>query len=97
MKTFDCFNGDADGICALTQMRLKWPLQSELVTGVKRDINLLKRVNAQAGDQINVLDISLDKNKADVLRLLDSGAEVFYCDHHFAGQLPEHAKPSKAA
>ena len=92
MKTVDCFNGDADGICALTQMRLKWPLQSELITGVKRDINLLNRVNAKVGDKVNALDISMDKNKVDVLRLLDSGADVFYCDHHFAGELPDHPK-----
>ena len=53
---FDVFNGDADGICALHQLRLAEPADSELVTGPKRDISLLKRVNAAAGDHITVLD-----------------------------------------
>ena len=43
MTHYDLFNGDADGICALTQYRLAFPAESVLVTGVKRDINLLKR------------------------------------------------------
>ena len=33
---FDVFNGDADGICALLQLRQTFP-DSKLVTGVKRD------------------------------------------------------------
>ncbi|NWF35239.1 DHH family phosphoesterase [Mariprofundus sp. KV] len=88
MTCFDIFNGDADGICALHQLRLSCPRKSELVTGVKRDISLLKKVEAQAGDKLTVLDISLDKNRDDLLRLLDAGAELFYCDHHFAGEIP---------
>ena len=44
MKHFDVFNGDADGICALHQLRLAKPLQSLLITGVKRDVALLSRV-----------------------------------------------------
>lgn len=90
MTYFDCFNGDADGICALTQLRLAEPVESTLLTGVKRDINLLSRVQAQPGDQITVLDVSLDKNRAALNDVLDAGASVFYCDHHFAGEIPEH-------
>ncbi|MEE4661848.1 MAG: DHH family phosphoesterase [Halieaceae bacterium] len=89
MAVFDVFNGDADGICALTQLRLAAPMESTLVTGVKRDINLLKQVQAGPGDQVNALDISLDKNRDALLRILDAGAEVFYCDHHFAGEIPD--------
>ena len=37
---FDVFNGDADGICALLQLRLERPLATQLITGVKRDIQL---------------------------------------------------------
>ena len=48
-RLFDVFNGDADGLCALHQLRLAEPADSELVTGPKRDISLLKRVNAAAG------------------------------------------------
>ena len=88
MKHFDVFNGDADGLCALTQLRNARPLEAELVTGVKRDINLLDQVHAEAGSQITVLDVSLDKNRAGLERALAAGAEIFYCDHHFAGDIP---------
>jgi len=70
MRIVDCFNGDADGICALTQLRLAQPAESELITGVKRDIKLLDRVQIQAGDQVTALDISLDKNRAGLERIL---------------------------
>ncbi|MES2489158.1 MAG: DHH family phosphoesterase, partial [Pseudomonadota bacterium] len=85
---FDVFNGDADGICALTQLRLAEPRESQLVTGVKRDIDLLEKVDAKAGDQITVLDVSLDKNREPLVRALNAGAEVLYVDHHFAGEIP---------
>ena len=88
MAVIDCFNGDADGICALTQLRLARPCESELITGVKRDINLVQRVQAKQGDQVTVLDVSLDKNRLDLGRVLTNGAEVFYCDHHYAGEIP---------
>lgn len=88
MAYIDVFNGDADGICALVQLRNAEPQESHLVTGVKRDISLLAQVDAAAGDHVSVLDISLDKNRSDLQRLLDAGAEVFYCDHHFAGDIP---------
>ena len=90
MAYIDVFNGDADGICALQQLRLDQPLESTLVTGVKREINLLKRVSAGAGDRITVLDISLDKNREDLCRLLEAGAEIHYFDHHYAGDIPTH-------
>jgi single-stranded DNA-specific DHH superfamily exonuclease len=92
MSHFDVFNGDADGICALQQLRLAEPRDSQLVTGVKRDISLLRQVQAGAADTVTVLDISLDKNRDDLVRLLDAGASVQYFDHHFAGDIPEHAR-----
>ena len=49
MKNFDVFNDDADGLCALTQLRNAQPLEAELVTGVKRDINLLKHICNSVG------------------------------------------------
>ena len=90
MKYFDVFNGDADGICALHQMRLAKPIESTLITGVKRDISLLKKVQANAHDSILVLDISLDKNRDDLQRLLALDAHILYFDHHFAGEIPQH-------
>ncbi|MDQ6994884.1 MAG: DHH family phosphoesterase [Mariprofundaceae bacterium] len=88
MTYFDVFNGDADGICALHQLRLAQPRQSTLITGVKRDISLLQQVTAQAGDCITVLDISLDKNRDALVHTLEQGADVHYVDHHFAGDIP---------
>lgn len=87
---YDLFNGDADGICALLQLRLAQPRESTLVTGVKRDINLLAKIDAADGDEITVLDVSMDKNKEALQRSLDAGAQVFYVDHHFPGDIPEH-------
>ncbi len=92
MNHYDVFNGDADGICALHQLRLADPRESTLVTGVKRDISLLKFVKANAGDSVTVLDISLDKNREDLERLLAAGIEISYFDHHFAGEIPESPK-----
>ncbi len=89
MADYDVFNGDADGICALVQLRLAEPRNATLVTGVKRDINLLKQVQAGAGDRVTVLDVSMAKNRADLDRLLEAGAEVFYADHHDAGEPPK--------
>lgn len=90
MAYFDVFNGDADGICALQQLRLTEPREATLVTGVKRDISLLKRVQAESGDEVTVLDLSLDKNRDALLRLLDLGARVRYFDHHYPGDIPDH-------
>jgi len=89
MAYYDVFNGDADGICALTQLRNAEPRDAVVVTGVKRDISLLQQVEANAGDVVTVLDVSLDKNREALQGVLDAGAEVFYCDHHFAGEIPE--------
>ncbi|MDH5600941.1 MAG: DHHA1 domain-containing protein [Gammaproteobacteria bacterium] len=89
MKFIDVFNGDADGICALHQLRLCKPLVSTLVTGVKRDITLLKKVEAARDDTITVLDISLERNREALLAFLDKGTNVVYFDHHFAGEIPD--------
>jgi hypothetical protein len=90
MKFYDIFNGDADGICALHQLRLEEPRDAELVTGVKRDIGLVARVDARAGDSLTVLDVSLRSNAAAVARALHLGASVEYFDHHATGELPQH-------
>ena len=92
---FDVFNGDADGIIALHQLRLAEPRPgARLISGVKRDIDLLKRVVGQVVDQpagrVTVLDISLDRNRAELLNLLEAGCTVFYADHHFSGDIPDH-------
>lgn len=90
MTRYDVFNGDADGICALQQLRLEEPAESVLVTGVKREIDLLERVAAVAGDLLTVLDISLNENRGALERILTAGARVRYFDHHFSGEIPNH-------
>jgi hypothetical protein len=90
MAFYDIFNGDADGICALQQLRLEQPRAAELVTGVKRDIRLLERVPAGAGDELTVLDISMRSNAAGLRRALERGARCRYFDHHAAGEVPRH-------
>lgn len=88
---YDIFNGDADGIIALLQLRLAEPLEATLVTGVKRDIKLIRQVEAQAGDKLTVLDISMEKNIDALALALNNGVEVFYADHHRSGEIPEHS------
>lgn len=89
MKWIDVFNGDADGICALQQLRLQTPQpQARLLTGVKRDITLLDQLGDTSGSRITVLDISLDRNRAALSRLLAKGNHIFYADHHYSGDIP---------
>ncbi|MEO8626590.1 MAG: DHH family phosphoesterase [Betaproteobacteria bacterium] len=90
MTFYDIFNGDADGLCALQQLRLAQPQSSVLITGVKRDIALVQQVRAASGDSLTVLDISMHENRAAVLAQLDAGAQCIYFDHHFAGDIPLH-------
>lgn len=88
---FDVFNGDADGLCALHQLRLSEPRSAQLVTGVKREIALLKRVDAATGDRVTVLDIAVEKNRDALDGLLDKQVSVTWFDHHNPGELPMHA------
>lgn len=89
---YDVFNGDADGICALIQLRLDKPVDSVLVTGIKRDIQLLDKVSVSPGDSLTVLDISFEKNNQRVKEFLSLGASIFYVDHHLPGDIPNHPK-----
>ncbi|MCA8972534.1 MAG: acetyltransferase, partial [Planctomycetes bacterium] len=95
MAKIDVFNGDADGICALLQLRKSEVGHGDespvLVTGVKRDIALVARVQAGAADTVTVLDVSYDKNRDGVNRLLNRGATVRYFDHHRATEVVSHA------
>lgn len=90
MKYFDVFNGDADGICALHQLRLSDPCpDASLITGVKRDISLLAQIDDVRDSTITVLDISLDRNRNSLTKLLHQGNSVHYIDHHFSGPIPD--------
>ncbi|MEZ9132001.1 acetyltransferase [Vibrio breoganii] len=86
---YDVFNGDADGICALLQLRLTTFKDSILITGVKRDIQLVQQVvDQQDVASVTVLDISMEKNQVALRSLLDDSVKVFYCDHHRTGPVP---------
>jgi len=87
---YDIFNGDADGLCALLQLRLDEPRASTLVTGVKRDTALVARAGAGAGDEVTVLDCAFGRNREAVGQALGRGARVRYFDHHEPGPVPEH-------
>jgi hypothetical protein len=86
MTRYDVFNGDADGLCALQQLRLEFPADAVLVTGTKRDIRLLERVHPQSDDMVTVLDLSVEANRGALERVLAAGAVVEWFDHHFAGE-----------
>jgi len=90
MNVYDVFNGDADGICALIQLRLAEPAEATLITGVKRDIALARQLPTTEPVNATILDISLDKNREAVDALLAAGSTIFYVDHHFPGEsLPD--------
>lgn len=87
---YDVYNGDADGICSLHQLRLADPVpESFLITGVKRDITLLDKIKDVEDSSITVLDISMHSNSAALTQVLMNNNQVTYIDHHFAGEIPE--------
>lgn len=96
----DVFNGDADGLFAAHQLRLAEPGPDQgevrIVTGLKREIDLLERVEVDAAEaarlSLRVFDISLARNRTALLRLLERGATVRWFDHHHAGELPAHPR-----
>ena len=90
MTNYDVFNGDTDGIFAWHQLRLVYPRDATIITGVKRDVNLASKVDANEGDLVTIMDVSHAKNRKDVQRILDSGAIVEYFDHHDPKELIEH-------
>lgn len=89
---YDLFNGDADGICALHQLRLAEPRpDATLITGVKRDIVLLGRPELAKAENctFTVLDVSLDSNREPLLGLLARDNTITYFDHHSADPIPD--------
>ncbi|NQZ94158.1 MAG: DHH family phosphoesterase [Moritella sp.] len=86
---YDVFNGDADGIIALLQLRLNEPKSAQLITGVKRDNNLLEHVDISQAKSVVALDISMEKNTEALTAILANDIEVFYCDHHRTGEVPD--------
>ena len=94
-RRFDVCNGDADGLCAVVQWRLQVPAASTLITGLKRDIELLNRLESYSvreGDDVLVCDISMQRNRSALRRLLEQGARVRYFDHHEVRDVPVHPR-----
>ncbi|MFC5076328.1 hypothetical protein VTH8203_01089 [Vibrio thalassae] len=87
---YDVFNGDADGILSLLQLRLAHPKETRLISGIKRDIALLQRVPVEQARSVTVLDISMDKNQAALAELLEHDVAITYIDHHKASVIPQH-------
>ena len=79
------YNGDADGICSMVQWGLVYGIEGQRVTGVKRDIELLERINPNPNDEIIVMDISLARNHARAVELSTQGFDITWFDHHLAG------------
>jgi len=92
MASFDVFNGDADGLCGMVQLRLAAPKKTRAVTGVKRDIHLLKNVTVSPDSVITVVDISMHANRTELESALSKGATVEWFDHHYPGDIPQHLK-----
>lgn len=89
---FDVCNGDADGLCAVRQWRLHDPSAAHLITGLKRDIALLQHVPCGAASEVLVCDLSMQRNRAALDRLLEGGAQVRWFDHHWSAEVPVHAR-----
>lgn len=87
---FDVFNGDADGIIALHQLRLAEERDAELITGTKRDIKLLQNIDQKQQSDITVLDISMESNADAMQHLLQNGHRLLWFDHHRSGDIPDH-------
>ncbi len=86
---YDVFNGDADGIFALHQFRLKTPHPRTInITGVKRDIRLLEQLEKTKNATINVFDLSFASNRDSIDLLLAGNNQINYFDHH-AGEIPQ--------
>jgi hypothetical protein len=84
----DVCNGEADGLCAVRQWRLRHPVDAFLVTGLKRNVDLLRQVQAGADDEVLVCDLSMQRNRPALRRLLAGGARIRYFDHHGITGIP---------
>jgi len=86
MSYYDFFNGDADGIISLHQYRMHYPKDSEVFTGVKRDVKLLRHCTDIKNSKLTVFDISLLSNKDYVDTILNNGNTIRWFDHHEPGE-----------
>jgi len=87
-SNYDIFNGDADGIVSLHQYRMHFPVsKSQLITGVKRDVELLRHMRYAKHSNITVFDISHKTNEKHVENLLSNNNRIVWFDHHDTGMV----------
>lgn len=77
-------NGGADHFRGAPQRWRAACAGDRLVTAVKRDIRLLDRVDARAGDSVSVGDVALGGNRESFAALRAAGVRLASPDHHFA-------------
>ncbi|HEU4621990.1 MAG TPA: hypothetical protein VFS42_07180 [Burkholderiaceae bacterium] len=85
-------NGDADGLCAALQWRWHDPRPATLITGLKRDVELLRRVPPTSAREVVVFDLSMPRNARALTALLEHGVNVRYFDHHAANTPVRHPR-----
>jgi len=90
MTNYYVFNGDADGICAAQQMYLNKRQNFEPITGVKRDLSLLKKIEKAKDSQISVFDIAVEKNLPYMAKLVEQNCHILWFDHHISHDIPKH-------
>lgn len=85
------FNGDADGLCSQHILFLELGPPRLRVTGLKREIELIRRLPPVPGASVHAMDISLKRNLEALRALLDLGnVHVTWYDHHEPGAAPSH-------
>jgi hypothetical protein len=87
------FNGDADGIISQQLLTLSGIAPARRLTGLKRDLRLLRHIAVPAdgdpGLSLYVCDINLGDNRDDLLRLMrNPTTTVTWYDHHEPGEIP---------
>ncbi|MDX2469209.1 MAG: DHH family phosphoesterase [SAR324 cluster bacterium] len=87
-ESYFIFNGDADGLCAAHQIQLSGVPCKKVITGVKRDISLLKQIADAHEQQLFVFDIAVEKNLAELKILLQKKCKITWFDHHVSEEIP---------
>jgi hypothetical protein len=87
------FNGDADGIIGQHIFGLARGKPDRRVTGLKRDIHLLRALPPLDAARLRVFDISLGQNRPELDALLAKpGVDAHWYDHHDAGEPIAHPR-----
>lgn len=84
------FNGDADGLCAAHHLLFGKEVEVTFITGVKRDIALLKKITQLKDADITVLDVAVEKNRNELNHLLSNNCRILWFDHHKSPDIPTH-------